>query len=87
MTWAPKPGLTGAIYQGLVRGSVAGSPVDFTNFPASPSDVTSGRFGVTPGMEQAESLFVVIKYWKPGNTFAGSGYYGQSKPVLPKRAQ
>ena len=85
--WARKPGLSGAIYQGLVRGSLAGAPVDFTNFPETPADVTSGRFNVTPGMEQANSLFVVIKYWKPGNSFAGSGYYGQSKPILPKRAQ
>lgn len=87
VSWPAKPGLEGAIYQGLVRGSVAGAPVDFTNFPETPSDVTSGRFGVTPGMERADSLTVVIKYWKPGNSFAGSGYYGQSKPILPKRAQ
>lgn len=87
VNWSAKPGLTAAVYQGLVRGSVAGSPVDFTNFPETPADVTSGRFGVTSGMERADSLYVVIKYWKPGNSFAGSGYYGQSKPILPKRAQ
>lgn len=87
VNWAQKPGLEGAIYQGLVRGRVAGESVDFTNFPEPPADVTSGRFGVTPGMAQAEALSVVIKYWKPGNAFAGSGYYGQSKPLFPKRAQ
>ena len=85
--WPAKPGLGSAIYQGLVRGTLAGAPVDFTNFPESPADVTSGRFDVTSGMEQADSLSVVIKYWKPGDSFAGSGYYGQSKPFVPKRAQ
>lgn len=87
VSWPAKPGLTSAIYQGLVRGRLAGSPVDFANFPETPSDVTTGRFNVTSGMERADALTVVIKYWKPGNSFAGSGYYGQSKPILPKRAQ
>lgn len=85
--WPTKPGLGNAIYQGLVRGTLAGSSVDFMSFPEAPSEATGGRFNVTSGMERSESLSVVIKYWKPGNAFAGSGYYGQSKPVQPKRAQ
>ncbi|MNX44758.1 hypothetical protein D3C86_752550 [compost metagenome] len=87
VNWQTKPGLSGAIYQGLVRGNLAGAPVDFTNFPAMPSEATQGRYELTAGMRQADSVNVVIKYWKPGNSFAGSGFYGQSKPILPKRAQ
>lgn len=87
VAWAAKPGLESATYQGLVRGRLEGRAVDFTNFPERPSDVTTGRFAVTPGMELADELTVVIKYWKPGNAFAGSGYYGQSKPIHLKHAQ
>lgn len=87
VVWLAKPGVGPAIYQGLVRGSVAGSPVEFLNFPAAPSEATTGRYDVTSGMGRADSVNVVIKYWKPGDSFAGAGYYGQSKPVLPRAAR
>ncbi|MNL41173.1 hypothetical protein D3C87_1635720 [compost metagenome] len=73
------------LYQGILRSANAGDKSDLLSFPADGTQKTSASFVVSPTI-RAERPYYVIKYWKKGNAFNGSGFYGQSKPRTLKLA-
>ncbi|MBO9542309.1 hypothetical protein J7643_17095 [bacterium] len=84
VNWAARSNAD-TLYQGILRSINAADQSDLLSFPGDGTQKTSASFTVTPTI-RSERLYYVIKYWKKGNAFNGSGFYGQSKPRTLKLA-
>lgn len=78
-SWSDKPGFTGEVYQVSVFGSAStggGAIVSSAETTGTSTSVTIPN-SVTSGTK----VYYVVKFWKPGGSFGGGNYYGQTKPV------